>query len=83
LIFLFYVWECAEVVTLSYQINELREEVILLENKNRLLKARLYSQTNIANLDKIAREERGMVFPQNGNIQFLKVDLKESRVLSN
>jgi len=83
LVFLFYVWECAEVITLSYQINELKEELILLENKNCHLKTKLYRYTNLANIDKIAREERGMVSPQHENILFLKVNFKENRVPSN
>lgn len=82
-IFLFYVWECAKVITLGYQINELKEELILLENKNCHLKAKLYSYTNLANIDKIAREERGMVFPRHENILFLKVNFKENKVSSN
>jgi len=83
LIFLFYVWECAKVITLSYQINELKEELILLENKNCHLKTKLYCYTNLANIDKIAREERGMVSPQHKNILFLKVNFKENKVSSN
>ncbi len=83
LIFLFYVWECAEVVTLSYQINELKKEFILLENKNRHLKAKLYRHTNLANIDKIAQEKKGMVFPQHENILFLKVNFKEDRISLN
>ena len=83
LIFIFYVWECAEVITLSYQINELRKEVILLENKNRHLKAKLYHYTNLANIDKIAREERKMFRPQYENIIFLRVNLKENKISSN
>ncbi len=74
LIFLFYVWECAEVVTLSYRINELKKEAILLEDKNRHLKTKLYHYTNLSNIDKIAREGKGMVFPQHENIVFLKVN---------
>jgi len=74
LIFLFYVWECAEVVTLSYRINELKKDVVLLENNSRHLKAKLYHYTNLANIDKIAREAKGMVFPQHENIVFLKVN---------
>lgn len=74
LIFLFYVWECAEVITLSYQVSELKKELILLENKNRHLKAKLYYHANLANIDKIAQEEKEMVYPQHGNIHFLKVN---------
>jgi len=74
LIFLFYVWECAEVVTLSYRINELKKEAILLEDNNRHLKTALYHYINLSNIDKIAREEKGMIFPQHENIVFLKVN---------
>lgn len=74
LIFLFYVWECAEVITLSYQINESKRELISLENKNRDLKAKLHHYTNLANIDKIAQEKKGMVSPQHENILFLKVN---------
>ena len=83
LIFLFYVWECAEVITLSYQINELKRELILSENKNRDLKAKLHNYTNLANIDKIAREEKEMIFPQQENILFLEVNSKENRISSN
>jgi len=83
LIFLFYVWECAEVITLSYQINELKRELILLENKNRDLKAKLHHYTNLANIDKIAQEEKEMVYPQHENIHFLKVNFKQDRVSLN
>ena len=83
LIFLFYVWECAEVITLSYQINELKRELILSENKNRDLKAKLHYYTNLANIDKIAREEKKMVFPQQENILFLEVNSKGNRISSN
>jgi hypothetical protein len=83
LIFLFYVWEGAEVVTLGYQINGLKEELILLENKNCHLKAKLSAYTNLANIDKIAREERGMISPQNENIVFIKVNFRQNEVSSN
>ena len=83
LIFLFYVWECAEVITLSYQINESKRELISLENKNRDLKAKLHYYTNLANIDKIAQEKKGMVSPQHENILFLKVNFKENRISSN
>ncbi len=83
LIFLFYVWECAEVVTLSYRLNEMKRKLISLENKNRNLKANLHNYTNLANVSNIAREERKMVFPQNDNIYFLKVNVKESRASAN
>ncbi|MFQ5866426.1 MAG: hypothetical protein ACE5IT_00330 [bacterium] len=76
LIFLCYVWECAEVITVSYQINELKKELILLENENRHLKAKLYCYTNLANINRIAREEKGMVSSQHENTLFLKVNLK-------
>jgi len=83
LIFLFYVWECAEVITLSYRISELKRELISLENKNRHLKANLHQYTNLANIDKIAREEKNMIFPQRENILFLEVNSKENRISSN
>ena len=83
LIFLFYVWECAEVITLSYQINELKRERISLENRNRNLKTKLHYYTNLANINKIAQEKKGMVSPQHENILFLEVNFKENRVSSN
>ncbi|MFB0527112.1 MAG: hypothetical protein ACETVO_06560 [bacterium] len=83
LIFLFYVWECAEVITLSYQINKLKRELILSENKNRDLKAKLHNYTNLANIDKIAQEEKGMVSPKHENIHFIEVNFKDSRISSN
>jgi hypothetical protein len=83
LIFLFYVWECAEVITLSYRIGELKRELISLENKNRHFKANLHQYTNLANIDKIAREEKNMVFPQRENILFLEVNSKENKISSN
>jgi len=83
LIFLCYVWECAQVITLSYQVNELRKELISLENKKCHLKTNLYHYTNLANIDKIAREKKGMVSPQNENIMFLNVNFKENRISSN
>jgi len=83
LIFLFYVWECAEVVTLSYRINELKKDVVLLEDNNRHLKAKLYHYTNLANIDKIAREGKGMVFPQHENIVFLKVNFNRPKTSLN
>jgi len=79
LIFLFYVWECAQVITLSYRINELKRELISLENKNSNLKANLHHYTNLANINKIAREERKMVSPENENIYFLRVNPKQDR----
>jgi len=82
LTFIFYVWECAEVVTLSYRISELNEEVISMENKNGHLKAKLYSDTNLANIDRIAREKRGMVFPGKESIIFLKVNSEPIRISS-
>ncbi|MBA7504153.1 Cell division protein FtsL [subsurface metagenome] len=83
LIFLFYVWECAEVVTLSYQINELKRELRLLENKNRAIKTKLHHYTNLANIDKIAQEKKEMVFPQHENILFLEVNFKQNRTSTN
>ena len=83
LIFLFYVWECAEVITLSYRLNEIKRKLISLENKNGNLKANLHNYTNLANVNRIAREERKMVSPQNENICFLKIDVKENRASSN
>ena len=83
LIFLFYVWECAEVIKLSYEINGLKKELILLENKNRHLKAKLYHHTNLANIDKIARKEKGMIFPHHEDILFLKINFKENKISSN
>lgn len=78
-IFLFYVWECAQVITLSYRINELKRELISLENKNSNLKTNLHHYTNLANINKIAREERKMVSPENENIYFLRVNPKQDR----
>jgi hypothetical protein len=83
LIFLFYVWESAEVITLSYQINELKKEVVLLENKNCHLKAKLYRYANLANIDKIGREEKGMVSAEHENIIFLNVNSKQNAILAN
>jgi hypothetical protein len=83
LIFLFYVWECAEVITLSYQINELKRELRLLENKNCDIKTKLHHYTNLANIDKIAQEEKEMVFPQHENILFLEVNFKQNRTSLN
>ena len=79
LIFLFYVWECAQVITLSYRINELKRELISLENKNSNLKTNLHHYTNLANINKIAREEKKMVSPENENIYFLRVNPKQDR----
>ena len=82
-IFLFYVWECAEVVTLSYQIDGLKKELVLLENNNGHLKAKLYHYTNLANIDKIAQGKKGMVFPQLKDITYLNVNFKHHKISSN
>ena len=83
LIFLFYVWECAEVVRIGYKISELKKELILLESKNCHLKTKLYRYTNLANIDKIAREEKGMISPQHENILFLKVNFEKNKISRN
>jgi len=46
-------------------------------------KTNLYHYTNLANIDKIAREKKGMVSPQNEDIMFLNVNFKENRISSN
>jgi len=81
-IFISYVWESSEVITLSYRVNELKKELISLENRNCNLKVRLYRYINLANIDRIARQEKGMVFPRSEDILFLNTDFKDSKISS-
>lgn len=67
-VLLFYVWQCVQVEKMSYQIGHIERDTHYLENENRYLKVRLNKLTALKRIEKIAREELGLVSPSRDDV---------------
>ncbi len=72
-LFLFlYVWLHMQVVKLGYEVQALRVQKQQLVNQYYYLKYQMYDVNSLPRVEKIAREQLGMVTPSNDQIVILK-----------
>ena len=71
LLLFFYVWQHMQVVKLGYEVQRLRTEKQQLTNEYYFLKYKMYDVNNLSRVEKISREQLGMVTPRTDQIVFL------------
>jgi len=81
-ILLFYVWQHMQVVRFGYEVESLRKEKQDLVNEYYYLKYRLYEVKNLSRVERIAREDLGMVTPRTDQVVILnESELPPSRLV--
>ncbi len=70
----FYVWQHMQVVKLGYEVEALRKERQDLVNRYYYLKYRLYDVKSLSRVERIAREDLGMITPRTDQVIMLKDD---------
>lgn len=76
---LFYTWQRIEVLRLGYEVDKLRSEKNELYNKNKFLQVKVAGLKSLDRVEKIAREELGLIIPDKFEIISLEeVNEKES-----
>ncbi|HJT25130.1 MAG TPA: cell division protein FtsL [bacterium] len=70
----FYVWQHMQVVKLGYEVQELKMEKQQLTNQYYYLKYRMYDVNSLSRVEKVAREQLGMVTPRTDQIVILDDD---------
>lgn len=60
----FYVWQHMQVVKLGYEVQELKTEKQQLTNQYYYLKYQMYDVNSLSRVEKVAREQLGMVTPR-------------------
>lgn len=65
---LFYVWQHTQVVKLGYEVESLRKERQDLVNEYYFLKYRINDVKSLSRVERIAREELGMVTPRTDQV---------------
>jgi cell division protein FtsL len=74
LILFLYVWQHMQVVKLSYEVQGLKVEKQQLENQYYYLKYEMYDVNSLSRVEKIAREQLGMVTPRTDQVVILRDD---------
>lgn len=67
----FYVWQHMQVVKLGYEVQGLKMEKQELTNQYYYLKYKMYDVNSLARVEKVAREQLGMVTPRSDQIVIL------------
>jgi cell division protein FtsL len=67
----FYVWQHMQVVKLGYEVQELKVEKQQLTNQYYYLKYQMYDVNGLTRVEKLAREQLGMVTPRTDQIVIL------------
>lgn len=67
----FYVWQHMQVVKLSYEVQGLKNEKQQLTNQYYYLKYRMYDANGLDRVEKMAREQLGMVTPRTDQVVIL------------
>lgn len=67
----FYVWQHMQVVKLSYEVQSLKTQKQELTNQYYYLKYRMHEVNSLSRVEKIAREQLGMVTPKSDQIVIL------------
>lgn len=70
----FYVWQHMQVVKLGYEVQELKMEKQQLTNQYYYLKYQMYDVNSLTRVEKVARENLGMVTPRTDQIVILEDD---------
>jgi cell division protein FtsL len=67
----FYVWQHMQVVKLSYEVQSLKTEKQQLTNEYYYLEYRMHDVNSLSRVEKVAREQLGMVTPKSDQIVIL------------
>ncbi|HTC19239.1 MAG TPA: cell division protein FtsL [bacterium] len=67
----FYVWQHMQVVKLSYEVQSLKTQKQQLTNQYYYLKYRMHEVNSLSRVEKVAREQLGMVTPKSDQIVIL------------
>ncbi len=67
----FYVWQHMQVVKLSYEVQSLKTEKQQLTNQYYYLKYQMHEVNSLSRVEKVAREQLGMVTPKSDQIVIL------------
>lgn len=78
---LFYVWQRIENVELAYKLESLKGELQKIDDENTKLKIQFEKLSTLSRIEKIAREDLGMVIPPHTSIFItnpVKLKIQES-----
>jgi cell division protein FtsL len=67
----FYVWQHMQVVKLSYDVQSLKTQKQQLTNEYYYLKYKMHEVNSLSRVEKVAREQLGMVTPKSDQIVIL------------
>jgi cell division protein FtsL len=77
----FYLWHLNEMTRLGYETARVEEEILRLKEDVRKLETRKAELLSLERVEKIAREQLGLVDPRPGQVRFRSRAVGESRVL--
>ncbi|MBF0545257.1 MAG: cell division protein FtsL [Candidatus Riflebacteria bacterium] len=64
LMFTMYVWQSTKIVEIKWRLQELSKKISTLDTNNAVLKADISKLQSINRIEKLAKEDLGMVFPK-------------------